>query len=378
VSTTEVILPKLGLTMDEGVVTAWLKREGDPVDAGEALFEVETDKATMDVESPTAGYVRKLLVPAGSTVPITGVVALITTTPDEPLEERSAPELAGPTESAGIQPSPGVVSSGDEATDGRVVASPAARKRARELGVDLSALRPAKGHRISVEDVEAAQAGSAVARSLVPLSRMRRTIADRMTHAFRDVPQFSLSVDVDMTAAQQARASLDVSYADVLIAVCARTLRDHPRLAMQFTSEGLVPAAGIHIGIAVALDDGLLVPVLRDADTKDLQTISSDRAALQDSARNGRLSVDTLSGSVFSISNLGHQRVDRFTAIVNPPEAAIMAVGRVRDRVIVRDGTAAIAPTVSLTLSVDHRVVDGAQAAEFLTDLVGRLEAGSW
>lgn len=377
-STTEVILPKLGLTMDEGVVTVWLKREGDPVEAGEALFEVETDKATMDVESPAAGYVRRLLVPAGSTVPITRVVALITTTQDEPLEERSAPEPAAPTEAAGSQPVPEAMSSRDESTEGRVIASPAARKRARELGVDLSTLRPAKGHRISVEDVEAAQTGAPGASDLVPLSRMRRTIADRMTHAFRDVPQFSLSVDVDMTAAQQVRSSQNVSFADVLIAACAKTLRDHPRLAMQFTPDGLIPAAGVHVGIAVAVDDGLLVPVLRDADTKDLQAIAHDRAALQESARNGRLSAGTLSGSVFSISNLGHQRVDRFTAIVNPPEAAILAVGRVGDRVIVREGTTAIAPIVSLTLSVDHRVVDGAQAAEFLTDLVGRLEAGKW
>ena len=375
-STTEVILPKLGLTMDEGVVTAWLKREGDPVEVGEALFEVETDKATMDVESPTAGYVRRLLVPAGTTVPITRVVALITTTPDEPLEDRPEPELAPPVEAVETPSASGATLPRDKTTEERVIASPAARKRARELGVDLSALHPASGHRISVEDVEAA--GSPAAPELVPLSRMRRTIADRMTQAFRDVPQFSLSVDVDMSAARQARASQNVSYADVLIAACARTLRDHPRLIMQFTPDGLMPAAGVHIGIAVAVDGGLLVPVLRDADAKDLQTIAHDRAALQDSARSGRLSVETLTGSVFSISNLGHQRVDRFTAIVNPPEAAILAVGRVADRVIVREGTTVIAPTVSLTLSVDHRVVDGAQAAEFLTDLVDRLEAGNW
>ena len=205
---------------------------------------------------------------------------------------------------------------------------------------------------------------------------MRRTIAERMTHSFRDVPQFSLSVDVDMTAVREIRGALPVSYTDVLILATARTLCDHPRLAMRYSPDGLVPAYGIHIGIAVALDDGLLVPVLRDAETKDLTAISSERVTLQESARAGRLAADALGGAVFTISNLGQQRVDRFTAIVNPPEAAILAVARVRERVIVRDGAPAVAPVVALTLSVDHRVADGAQAAEFLTDLVSRLETG--
>jgi len=377
VSVTPVILPKLGLTMDTGRLIGWLKQEGDRVEAGEILFEVETDKSTMEVESPVSGYVRRLLAAAGDEVPVAQVIALIATTADEPVEVPAAapagavsptPTAAPVAPAVGDVPVPG----GD-----RVVASPAARKRAVELGVDLATLRPSRGGRISVEDVEAARPASpGGGASRAPLTRMRRSIAERMTQAFRDVPQFSVSRDVDMTAAREQKASAGVSYADVLISVTARTLRDHARLTMRYDPEGLVPSEGVHLGIAVGLPDGLLVPVLRDADTKDLATISRDRAALQDGARAGKLPADSLTGAVFSISNLGQQGVDRFTAIVNPPEAAILAVGRVRDQVIAKDGAAVIRPVVTLTLSVDHRVVDGAPAAEFLADLAGRLEQG--
>ena len=365
-SVTSVILPKLGLTMDEGRLVAWLKEEGDRIEAGEILFEVETDKATMEVESPVAGYVRKLLVAAGETVPVTQVIALISTNADEPVAVPStlvAPER--PIAEAAPLPLP--VSS--RTADDRVVASPAARKRAQELSVDLAGVRAAKGGRISVEDVEAA--GRPAVRA--PLSRMRLAIAERMTQSFRDVPQYSVSSDIDMTAANAARTAAGVSYADVLISAVGRTLRDHPRLVARYDPDGLIPADGIHIGIAVALEDGLLVPVLRDADTKDVAVISREREALQDWARAGKVPVDALVGAVFTISNLGAQGVDRFTAIVNPPESAILAVGRVRDTVVARDGSVAVAPVVTLTLSVDHRVTDGAQAAMFLADLEGRL-----
>ena len=388
-SVTPVIMPKLGLTMDEGKLVAWLKKEGDRIEAGEILFEVETDKATMEVESPVAGYVRKLLAAGGETVPVTQVIALISTTADEPVAVPSA--QVTPERSAAVEASvPPPVA--PRPRDKRVVASPAARKRAHELGVDLGGLRPSKGGRISVEDVEAANAadgsGAAPAASdsgpivpgavaaRAPLSRMRRAIAERMTQSFRDVPQFAVSCDVDMTSANAARAAACVSYADVLIWAVARTLRDHLRLAMRFHPEGLIPADGIHLGIAVALDDGLLVPVLRDADTKELAMISRERVALQEGARAGKLPVNVLVGAVFTISNLGQQGVDRFTAIVNPPEAAILAVGRVRDLVVAREGVVVVAPVVTLTLSVDHRVADGAHAAVFLADLAGRLENG--
>jgi pyruvate dehydrogenase E2 component (dihydrolipoamide acetyltransferase) len=398
VSVTPVILPKLGLTMDEGRLVAWLKKEGDHVDAGEALFEVETDKATMEVESPVAGYVRRLLAAGGDDIPVTAVIALISTTADEPIAGEpigiTTPDAAAaPTPEPERPQAPAAATLPSEAAPDRVVASPAARKRAAELGVDLALVRAARGGRISIEDVEAAGAvggaadpgkttaapagepsAAVIASARAPLSRMRRVIAERMTRSFRDVPQFSVSRDVDMTLAAAAKAAAGVSYADVLIEAVARTLAEHPRLAMRYDPEGLVGADGIHVGIAVALEDGLLVPVLRDADSKDLAAISRERLALQDGARAGKLAADALTGAVFTISNLGQHGVDRFTAIVNPPEAAILAVGRVRDAVIARDGAAVIAPVVTLTLSVDHRVADGAHAAAFLADLAGRLE----
>jgi pyruvate dehydrogenase E2 component (dihydrolipoamide acetyltransferase) len=386
---TQVILPKLGLTMDEGTLVAWLKKEGDRIEAGEILFEVETDKATMEVESPVSGYVRKLLVAPGDDVPVTQVIALISTTADEPMTAASAPVASAPpavAEAPAVAdarpaeaPAPASPAVPSRPADNRVVASPAARKRAQELGVDLAAVRPAKGGRISVDDVEAAQAtvdAPAGDAARAPLSRMRRAIAERMTHSFRDIPQFSVSRDVDMTAANEARTAAGVSYADVLIWAVAHALGDHPRLAMRYDPEGLIPADGIHIGIAVALDDGLLVPVLRDADAKELAEISRERATLQEGARAGKLTLEALVGAVFTISNLGREGADRFTAIVNPPEAAILAVGRVRDLAVARDGAVVVAPVVTLTLSVDHRVVDGAQAAAFLADLAGRLESG--
>ena len=395
-SVTPVILPKLGLTMDEGTLVAWLKKVGDRVEAGEILFEVETDKATMEVEAPVAGYVRRLLASVGDEIPVTQVIALIASTLEEPIEDapvaataaHASEPMAPSADGRESQPPAPAASAG---RDERIVASPAARKRAGELGMDLAGVRARKGDRISVEDVEAAfeAAGpspesaavatrsaetGASAPTAVPLSRMRRAIAERMTHAFRDVPQFSMSRDVDMSAAKEARRAAGASYADVLISATARTLRDHPRLAMRYDENGLVPAEGIHLGIAVALDDGLLVPVLRDADTKDLAAIARERTALQEGARAGKLSVDSLTGAVFTISNLGAESVDRFTAIVNPPEAAILAVGRVRDQVVARDGVPVVAPVVTLTLSVDHRVADGAHAAAFLADLCRRLE----
>ncbi|MDP9265043.1 MAG: 2-oxo acid dehydrogenase subunit E2 [Chloroflexota bacterium] len=397
-SATPVILPKLGLTMEEGRVVSWLKKEGDRVESGEILFEVETDKATMEVEAPAAGYVRRLLVAPGETVPVTHVIAVITTSADEPLAEPAAAAAVPPAERAVASPaaavppgepvvaSPGaavppgepvVASPGAPLPPGeRVVASPAARKRADELGVDLSRVTPAKGGRISIDDVEAAAATSG-GPAREPLSRMRRAIAESMTRSFRDVPQYSLSRDADMTAAGELRTREAVSYTDVLVATAARALRDHPRLAMRYEPDGLVPADGMHIGVAVALEDGLLVPVIRDADTKGLAAIARERAALQEGARAGRLPANAQGGAVFSISNLGQHGVDRFTALVNPPEAAILAVGRVRDQVVARAGAAAVRPVVILTLSVDHRVADGAQAAEFLADLAERLEGGA-
>ena len=395
-SVVRVIMPKLGLTMDEGRLIVWHKTEGDRVAEGEVLFEVETDKAAMEVPATTSGFVRRLLAKPDDMVPVAEVVALITTTADESMGEAEAISSAGgatsPSQTASLVPPspaepartprpPTSPQPPDSSASSSFATSPAARKLAQQLGVDLTSVRPRSGSRITTEDVEAAAAAGAAApasagEKRVPLSRMRRAIAAAMSRSAREAPQFSIERDVDMTAANAQRKAAGASYTDVVVSAVARSLVAHPRLRSRFDGDAIVEQSGAHVGLAVAVSDGLLVPVIRDADTKDLVTLVRERERLEEGAHAGKLSADALTGGVFSVSNLGSLSVDRFTALVNPPEAAILAMGRVRDRVVARDGKAEVRPIVTLTLSVDHRVADGADAARFLHDVAKRLEAG--
>ena len=392
-SLTKVILPKLGLTMDEGKIVAWRKRVGDRIEAGEILFEVETDKATMEVEAAAAGFVRKILVEEGSTAPVATTIAVIADTADEPVGELAEGILRAPATTAPAAVAPPATGGGPTPAhaplpDGeRVRSSPAARKRAQELGVEIGEVSgTGPGGRITIEDVEAAAAmarragrpsGGAPSMGAppsagapkagerrIPLTRMRRAIADAMTRSAA-VPQFQIARDVDMTAADAMRKSVGASYTDVLIVACAQALAKHERLRARLDGDALMVSDAVNIGVAVALDDGLIVPVLHGVDTKDLRTIAAERERLEEGARSGKLPADALSGACFSISNLGTLGVDRFTALVNPPEAAILAVGRISP-----------AKVLTLTLSVDHRVADGADAARFLSDIASWLERG--
>ncbi len=371
-----MILPKLGLTMEEGRIVAWHKREGERVSAGEVLFEVETDKATMEVETPAAGIVRRILVPADESAPIASVIAIIADSADEALPSLDAPVAvaAEPAPSGEVAPTRTIAPPSQDGE--RLKVSPAARKRASELGVDLARVAATgPGGRISLEDVEAAAAAAAAGRvRRQPLSRMRRAVAEAMSRSNRDAPQFSISRDVDMGAADERRRAAGVSYTDVIVGACAAALRAHPRLRARFDADAIAVSDGVHVGIAVALEDGLIVPVIRDADRKDLATLRRAREVLEAAARSGKLPADAIGDAVLTVSNLGTFGVDRFTAIVNPPEAGILAVGRVSDRVVARDGAPAVRPIVTLTLSVDHRVADGADAARFLADVVKHLE----
>lgn len=380
-SATNVIMPKLGLTMDEGRLIAWHKSEGDRVAEGDVLFEVETDKAAMEVPATTSGYLRRVLAKPEDIVPVAQVVAIITTTADEAVP-------ASPTAAAAASPGtppppepapPGPAAPGAPFAD-RVVASPAARKRAKELGVDLEAVTPAKPPRISIEDVEAAAAkapAAAEGETRVPLTRMRRAIATAMSRSTSEAPQFAIERDVDMSRANAIRKAAGASYTDLVVSAAAKALAAHPRLRSRFDGDAIVERSGAHIGLAVALSDGLMVPVIRDADRKDLAALVKEREHLEEGARAGRLGADELVGGVLSVSNLGTLGVDRFTAIVNPPEAAILAMGRVRDRVVAVDGKPEVRPMLTLTLSVDHRVADGADAARYLEDVATRLEGGA-
>jgi pyruvate dehydrogenase E2 component (dihydrolipoamide acetyltransferase) len=390
VSVTRVILPKLGLTMDEGRLVAWHKKEGDRVEKGEILFEVETDKANLEIEASASGIVRRILLPADASAPVATVIALIADTADEPLGDIAAAPAgmpAAPPLARNDSPAPaGASLSSSDGSAERVRSSPAARKRAQELGVDINAVRgTGPGGRVGLEDVEAAasslstsaaspstSAGAGEKRE--PLTRIRRAVGEAMTRSVREAPQFSISRDVDMTAANARRKAAGVSYTDVIVAAAATALRAHPRLRSRFDGDAVIVSEKIDVGLAVALDAGLIVPVLRDADRKPLAALRDEREALETAVRSGRARADAFGGAAITLSNLGTFGVDRFTAIVNPPEASILAVGRVADRVIAADGAPAVRPVVSLTLTVDHRVADGADAARYLDDVVKQLD----
>ena len=414
-SVTRVILPKLGLTMDEGRLIAWHKKEGERVEKGEVLFEVETDKANLEIEASASGIVRRILLAADASAPVATVIALIADTADEPLPHDIA--AAGTAAPAGMpsgsplaanSPASKVVPLGSPSSraqpplgesptspagaapsfDGfpdRIRSSPAARKRAQELGVDINAVRgTGPGGRVGLEDVEAAassvstssaSSSAASGDKREPLTRMRRAVAEAMTRSAREAPQFSISRDVDMTAANAKRKAAGVSYTDVIVAAAATALRAHPRLRSRFDGDAVIVSEKIDVGLAVALDAGLIVPVLRDADRKPLAALRDEREALETAVRSGHARGDAFGGAAITVSNLGAYGVDRFTAIVNPPEASILAVGRVADRVVAMAGAPAVRQVTSLTLTVDHRVADGADAARYLADLAKELES---
>jgi pyruvate dehydrogenase E2 component (dihydrolipoamide acetyltransferase) len=393
--------------MDEGRLIAWHKKEGERVEKGEILFEVETDKANLEIEASASGIVRRILLPADASAPVATVIALIADTADEPLGDvalapagmpsgsplaanspaskvvplgsassRAQPPLGeSPTSPAGAAPS-------SDGSSDRVRSSPAARKRAQELGVDINVVRgTGPGGRVGLDDVEAAAASpsaspssAAVGEKREPLTRMRRAVAEAMTRSAREAPQFSISREVDMTAANAKRKAAGVSYTDVIVAAAATALRAHTRLRSHFDGDAVIVSERIDVGLAVALDAGLIVPVLRDADRKPLAALRDEREALETAVRSGRARADAFGGAAITISNLGTFGVDRFTAIVNPTEASILAVGRVADRVVAMNGTPVVRSMVSLTLTVDHRVADGADAARYLADVAKDLE----
>jgi pyruvate dehydrogenase E2 component (dihydrolipoamide acetyltransferase) len=383
---TRVILPKLGLTMDEGRLIAWHKQEGERVAKGEILFEVETDKADMEIEAPATGTVRRILYPADATAPIGTVIALIADSADEPLPDSVATPQPKPSLRDGVPPASGrlPVSRGPSAAEplpplsmesDRIRSSPAARKRAQELGVDIGRIHgTGPGGRVGIEDVEAASRSAVTAERREPLSKMRRAVAEAMTRSAREAPQFSISREVDMTSANVRRKAAGASYTDTIVSAAARALRAHPRLRSRIDGDAIVTSEKIDVGIAVALEAGLIVPVVRDADRKDLAALKQEREALEAAVQAGHARADAFGDAAITVSNLGTLGVDRFTALVNPPEAAILAVGRVADRVTVVGGVPAVRPMTTLTLSVDHRVADGADAARYLADIVTELE----
>jgi pyruvate dehydrogenase E2 component (dihydrolipoamide acetyltransferase) len=417
----KVVLAKLSPTMEEGQIVKWSKSEGDKVKVGDILAEIETDKANMEMEALAEGVLRKILVPAGSTAPVGSLIGVIAGADEdisellatagsaskaqEPAAPRPAeseaktqpaatPRPAPPAEpSAG--PRPSAVSPASEG--GRVKASPLARRMAAERNIALAQVEGSgPGGRVIRRDIEewsgpaAAKPAPAASRAPaapavtageeIPLSSMRRTIARRLAESKFKAPHFYVSVEIDMDAAvalreQLKQAEAKISYNDLVVKACALALRAQPMVNASWGEDRIVTHAEVNVGVAVSLPDGLITPVVRDADRKSVGAIAAEVQDLAARARDKKLKPEEFTGSTFTTSNLGMFGVTDFTAIINPPDSAILAIGAVRREPVVDGDAIRVGHRMSLTLSSDHRVIDGALAAQFLAEVRRLLES---
>ena len=371
----EVKLPRLGQGMEAGTVNKWLKSEGDTVAKGEPLFEVDTDKVTQEVESDFAGVLLKIVLPSGE-APVGQTIAYIGEAGEEVKEEVAAPAKVE-TAPEPQKVSDTKVSDTPSSNGGRVKASPLARRIARERGIDLHAVQgTGPDGRIVAEDLERAQP-AAVELSTgeiesIPLTKIRKTIARRLTAAW-EAPVFQLTVSADMTranalvaAARELNPDVRVTVTDLLAKVCARALMRHRDVNVQYTDDALLKFPTANVGIAVAAPQGLVVPVLRSVERLTLAEVSAARDEVVSRARESKLTAQDLEDGTFTISNLGMFGIEQFVAVLNPPQAAILAVGATIDAPTVLDGAVIVRPIMSMTLTVDHRAVDGAAGADFL------------
>jgi pyruvate dehydrogenase E2 component (dihydrolipoamide acetyltransferase) len=358
----EVIMPALGMAQETGTVLRWLKADGAHVAKGEPLVEVETDKVTVEIEAPTDGTLTSVTAAAGVEVPVGSVIAFVLA------------EGEGVGTISGAVPAPSATGSVEQASPprparaARGLASPKARRLAQTLGVDLQTIAGSgPDGAIVAGDVEAAKPAPHL-----EVGTVWRLMADRMVRAAQEVPQFTLSRDVDATALRDRSEGISVT--DILVKACADALHRHPRLTASWRQGALVPGEGANIGIAVATEDALVVPVVHGADRLTLAEISTRRRELAEAARAGSLRPEDVQGATFTISNLGMYGVDAFQAIVNAPQAAILAVGRIVERPAAVGGALTVRPMLTLTMSFDHRVVDGARGAEFLETVASLVE----
>ena len=404
---TDVIMPQMGFDMKEGTLVRWIKREGDEVASGDIIAEIETDKAVVEIEAFDSGVLRQTLIGEGTTVPVGEIIAVIAAA-DEEVAERPAPKAApakapaaSPPPAAPAQPTPA------PAARGEVKASPLAKREAQKLGIDIAAV-PGTGPngRVTKKDVTdfAASAEKAPAvpgaaapaapssvvsaptagpkrGEVVALSKMRDAIARSMSFSKQNIPHVYLTAAVDMTDAARLRAQLNaalpdekISFNDMVLKACAMALLKHPLMNASYTDAGIDVKQRINIGMAIALETGLVAPAILDADTLTLRAIAQATKALAARARDGKLSAEEYTGATFNVTNLGMYGVEEFTAIITPPQAAALAVGAVTPTPVVRDGAVQVADFMRITLSLDHRVADGAQGAEFLAEVRRLLE----
>jgi len=412
----KIIMPKLGLTMEEGVINKWLVKEGDQVEKGDALFEVATDKVNMEVESTAEGVVLKIVANEGETIPITQTVAYIGK-PGEVIEEGE--EIAPISQK--IEEEPASIQSQIEVSETttdmevgeeRIKASPLARRLAKEYGLDLSKIKgTGPGGRIVKEDIEKAYQqqkfvvsqkeekpevepefkvevpivqGGELPKEVIPLSRMRKIIAERMYNSMKNKPHFYLQMEVladelvklrgRMLPLIEKTTGLRISYNDILIKIVAQSLEKFPMINAYFLDNGIQMNPSINIGVAVALEEGLIVPVIKNANLKRLSQIVAETNDLSKRARESKLLPEEISGGTFTISNLGMYGVDSFNAIINAPESAILACGAIKKRPYYNGENIVVASLMNLTLSGDHRIIDGVVAAQFMQYLKNLIE----
>jgi pyruvate dehydrogenase E2 component (dihydrolipoamide acetyltransferase) len=427
---TEIVMPRLSDSMEEGTILRWIKAEGDEVALGDELVEIETDKANMVFEADAAGTLIEIVAEEGDTLPIGEVIARVgevgeakgdgpgkkkakasaakaeqaETAPAAP--GREAEEVAGIGSSrASTQAEIGVAAPSEGAGDGRVKASPIARRIARDRGLDLSSIAGSgPGGRIVKADVEKAEgAPAAAAPTPAPapagtperpetakgevtredLTKLQQTVARRMAESKATAPHFYLEAEIDMTRAVAARARMKASapegevvpsFNDMVVKACAIALREHPRANGAYRDGGLELYSRVNVGVAVAAQHALVVPTVFDADRKGLREIASTARALAAKVREGTITPPELSGGTFTVSNLGMYGIDSFSAVINPPQAGILSVGAINERPVVRDGEITTAHLMSVTLACDHRILYGADGAEFLARIRDLLE----
>ncbi|MAL17130.1 MAG: pyruvate dehydrogenase complex dihydrolipoamide acetyltransferase [Balneola sp.] len=410
----KIEMPKLSDTMEEGVIATWNVSEGDAVEAGDIIAEVETDKATMEVEAFDAGTVLKILVNEGDAVPLGGLMAVLgeegedisdildgagssSSEPKAETKEAKSEEKketsSGSSSSGLTSPKSETSASSSSTTDnGRIKASPLARKMAEDKGIDLGTVDGSgPGGRIIKVDIEeykeSAQPVTASATSFesleskeVKVSQMRKAIARRLSESKFTNPHFYETIDIDMKAAMAARSSMNeandvkISFNDIVVKACSIALTRHQAVNSSWHEDVIKEHGDVHVAVAVAIDEGLMTPVIRHSDKKGLLQISSETRELAGKARDRKLQPEEMEGSTFTISNLGMFGIEEFTAIINPPNACILAVGAIRDVPVVENGEVVPGKRMKVTLSSDHRIVDGAKAAEFLNTVRNLLE----
>ncbi|MDP6277885.1 MAG: dihydrolipoamide acetyltransferase family protein [Nitrospinota bacterium] len=406
---TPLPMPKLGLTMEEGTILKWIKSEGEEVEKGEMILQIQTDKVEYEVESPDWGILLKTFAAEGDVVPCGDNIAVIGAEGEdtgafqnaaaEPVAPAPAP-TSEPVTPEPAAPEPVAPPAVQPAT-GRVLASPAARRVARELGVDYRTLRGSgPGGRIVQADVQAAvdsgaprsmpaappaaQTGPPAVASAAPVAGMRKVIVERMAASWDQVPRITLQAEVDLTnllavreaskAAWESDLGVKISINDLIVFYTARAVRRFPQVNVQLSGGEICRMQDVNIGLAVAVEEGLMVPVIRGADQKSIDQISRESRQLAEAARAGGLPLTALEGGTFTVSNLGAYGVDHFSAIINAPESAILTVGAARERAVVRGGEVVPRTTCFIGINADHRIVDGAPAAEFLGALKNTLE----